>query len=610
MAALLGVLLIFVSAWCYGSLCIPPSWYRRRGERLALALGFGIAILSYGVLALGYLHLLFPGAILFFLILSMVVKAAIVGRRTTTIPPLGPRSTLAVDPKVKRWVGGISLTGVLLLYLFSLVEALSFDRCIDPYHVDFARSYLNNHRISFLAGSVVDCYPKLVEMLFAIGVLFEPESASSAIHITFLPLSALALFAAGKRVGGFLAGCFGALWIVAQVILHKYGPMGNVDLGAMFFCSALLVPLMHYIERGGLKDAALVGALAGFAIACKLTSILFVFVPVLAVFVLVAAMRCFRLSFSAWLGVLVFGATALAAESPWMIRNWVYTGSPFAPLLTNVFPIGPEFDRGLGVYHLMHAIQPERFLAKPLWTIDFFHEQLILEGTSAVVVLPYAILLLLGYALWKRSMKPFVCTVLGAIAFLGYVFAGPTRFPRFAAPAIPFFCLAAALATALLVKRLNGGLQIVFTTSFVVVSTVVVAAEVRDFREAIVHKPLLTAASREAYLKESDPTWERVQEINRLLSQQDRLCAHLVGLRFRHLTVPFSPPPFWGPDQAQFLWTKASSEAPDNRPARFSNLLHEAGITHLLVAKKSLIFPEEVFEVIRDWPDAVLYGVK
>src|SRR5690606_16695750 len=146
----------------------------------------------------------------------------------------------------------------------------------------FARSFLNTHHLGFIPGSVISCYPKAVEMLFTVGVLFEPESGCSVIHSAFLPLTGIAVYAALRRTWGQTGASLGALWLVGQTILHKYGTMGFVDLGAAFFAGVALIPTLRLAERPRLREAILAGLFCGMSVSCKVTSGLLIVVPTIA----------------------------------------------------------------------------------------------------------------------------------------------------------------------------------------------------------------------------------------------------------------------------------------------------------------------------------------
>jgi hypothetical protein len=76
------------------------------------------------------------------------------------------------------------------------------------------------------------------------------------------------------------------------------------------------------------------------------------------------------------------------------------------------------------------------------------------------------------------------------------------------------------------------------------------------------------------------------------------------------LKVPFSSASYWGPTHAEFLWLvaqKSNGTAPEQE---FRSLMEKAGIDHILVSTNRQIFPMELFEVVKEWPDTLLLRLK
>ena len=117
--------------------------------------------------------------------------------------------------------------------------------------------------------------------------------------------------------------------------------MAGPIAAALYFCT----PIVAVAGTSAFNDAALVyfslaavllamedeplfaGILAGFCYAVKMTG-----------FVAVPAALAFFLWRRQWRSAAICGTAAALVLSPWLIRNWVQTGNPFAPFLQRVVP--------------------------------------------------------------------------------------------------------------------------------------------------------------------------------------------------------------------------------------------------------------------------------
>ena len=659
MLALLGVAILLSSAWCWGAVLVPRAWYQGPEERVVVDVAVGLAVISNVLFLIGHAGLLYPFTILSVVLLPVGVLGfrccvhlwkrtslpAGVSSSETSPSPFRPPSksppseggdflpkpspgsdkrpghsppTLSHvlealvrgNTNTMPWTTWIAVTTVVALCSLSLLEALHIDLCPDRYHVVFARSFLNNHRIGFIPGSIISCYPKAVELLFVVGLLFEPESASSVIHTSFLPLSCLAMYALFRQSRGPMTANLAALWLVGQVILHKYATMGFVDLGATFFTAVALIPLCRFLKELRLRDVCMGGLFAGMAVGCKITSGPIVVLPLCLGLALTALSRWGAPAGKAWLGVLLFGLISLAVYSPWMVRNAVYSGSPFAPTLTEVFPLQPEFKRALEAFKQTHPYHTDWLLKRPYWTFRYYLEQIAYDGSSAALLLPVSVLGLLFLSPFRKSREDLFLASIVAAGFLCYVVVGPTRSSRFALPLIPLFVAAATALTGPVADRLRESMRPGFILLFALATSAVVLGGVREYRGVYLHRPFFSYRSRDAFLMQVDPAYSRAKQLNEILTTHDRVAFHGASVRWRFLKAPFSPLTYWGYNHAEFLWRQSQGEDAEETKERFRRSLHEVGITHLMVRREGQIFPPEMLEEVTSWDDAVLYRVR
>jgi hypothetical protein len=255
--------------------------------------------------------------------------------------------------------------------------------------------------------------------------------AGKTVIACFAPLTALGLFAAGRRLVGPGAGTIaGFIYISIPWIVHV-STAGLVEGAAAcyLFLSAYALLLcfqgnaQHDGRAGGEPGSrgdlgrwkvspplVLAGYLAGCAVATKYPAILFVLMP-LTLWLLAASLRSLlREGRSARAGrvwaaglLLPVGSFLVAAAvgcGLWLGKNWVLTGNPTYPLLYGVFDGStwtPEKDERWNRAHRPHDFSPGALAA------DFCRVVWRSEWLSPLVM-PLAALSLLRW--WRQRPAP------------------------------------------------------------------------------------------------------------------------------------------------------------------------------------------------------------
>ena len=124
------------------------------------------------------------------------------------------------------------------------------------------------------------------------------------------------------------------------------------------------------------RCAALCGVMAGLAFGCKYPAALFVVAPVVAFVVACGIVRPATLWRSLGEAV-VIGAVAVAAASPWLVRNAVNTGNPTYPLLYHTFGAKGWTPQQDAKFAKAHRAADARLmeLARPFFAYAFWRHQ-------------------------------------------------------------------------------------------------------------------------------------------------------------------------------------------------------------------------------------------
>lgn len=382
----LGATLVIAAIWLAGravAIKLPPS----------LSFGVGGILISYFVFALMLLHRA-NRALLIVVLFGCIVTGVSRGARFVLVrPPL--------------WVLGLC-TPFAVWYL---VNALAPEVLADPnvYHLKPAVDALKLGGFSNWV-TFYDRLPQAVELLFVPAFALGGSSAAKLVHFAFFLASLAAIGQLARRLE--LPGDIAAAMYFCTPIVALAGTAAFNDAALVYFTVASVALALD-------DEPFYAGLFAGFCYAIKMTGM--IAVPVALVFFLVRRQ---------WRSALICGAAATLTISPWLLRNWVQTGNPFAPFFNAWFP-NPYFyvliERALMVSLRDYGV--------PFW--HRFSEVLVgnkLHGLigPAFIAAPLALLAV------RRKSGALIVGLALVFSISWWMNAGA----RFLMPALPFLALA------------------------------------------------------------------------------------------------------------------------------------------------------------------------
>ena len=298
--------------------------------------------------------------------------------------PTGIGQSLGWDGGGLKWLCVVSAIPFLLaIGLGAMLPSFDFD--VKEYHLQGPKEYFQNGRVGFLPHNVYTSFPFLTEMLSLLGMVLRDDwsrgaLAGKAVLASFAPLTALVLYAAGRRWFSGTAGCLAALIYLTTPWTYRISIIAYAEGGLSFYLFAALFAVMlgiqarvgrpskavastgkdddglgrpSYVGDDGLGRPSyvflLAGLFAGSAMACKYPGGVQVVLPL---GIAVGVFPWFVSSMKAewWKpGLRYGGAFALGtaiAVGPWLLKNTVETGNPVYPLLWSVFD-GRDWDAEL-----------------------------------------------------------------------------------------------------------------------------------------------------------------------------------------------------------------------------------------------------------------------
>jgi hypothetical protein len=336
-----------------------------RTSRFVLATGVGLATLSLLTLACGLLGMLERRLLIGIPAAALACELALWWRakRSSTVDlesssgqptSSGNSGRVLLFPLAVIWL--IGCVAILFLFFqFAGASLPSIDFDVKEYHLQGPREFFEQGRITRLPHNVYTSFPFLTEMLSLAGMVVADDwwwgaLVGKSLLAAFAPLTALTLFAAGRRWWSTGTGLAAAMIYLTIPWTTRVSIIAYTEGGLCFYLAATLLAVSLAVERTRSSEAAggawlLAGLLAGSGMACKYTGLVQVVIP--ASVALVASIVVAR---GAWplekrteanrAGLrmaALFGLGVALTIGPWLLKNLVETGNPVYPLGYTLF---------------------------------------------------------------------------------------------------------------------------------------------------------------------------------------------------------------------------------------------------------------------------------
>ena len=282
-----------------------------------------------GIGILGWL-LFFPGA------LGAFSPAVFWGAMAAGVAALFSRMSslkgLAASRPLKPM--DIALFSVLaVIAAFDLLEAIAPAADADTlaYHFALPRDFVANGEILFNARAVTGAIPLLVHMTYAAALATGGELSLTLWAAATGWAPGLLLYAVVRRhLSRTWSLVLLALFLTTPAILYG-GGNGQIETRCAAFALCAVLFLLASEREASYRVLALAGICAGFFIAAKYFGLIFAGATGLVVL-------CHRDGLKR---ATVFGIAALVAGFQWYMWNYIHTGDPVFPVLTNMLQL-PE----------------------------------------------------------------------------------------------------------------------------------------------------------------------------------------------------------------------------------------------------------------------------
>lgn len=317
----------------YRALKLPLS---PRIDTLLISAAVGISLFIYGTAALGFLHLLQAPLILGWVILVSVL--ALWGYWQLRHIPirfevcLEPKSVLSVYP---IWGIKLALAGFFIVYLLAALAPPMNGDDLHSY-LDIPRQYLDAGGIIPLPYELLSNLPMNIQMLSTTALAIRgDELALMLVSFTMVAGCALVIFALGRRYLNPEIGMLGALIFVSMKVISFLVPSAKVNLGFAFYDLLAVYCISRWAFDFTRNNRWLIvgGILSGIAFGTHYSAGITSFV--------LASL----IAYTSWNDglkklakrLISYGVPVILLASPWLVKNYLYTGNPVEPFMNPLF---------------------------------------------------------------------------------------------------------------------------------------------------------------------------------------------------------------------------------------------------------------------------------
>lgn len=260
-----------------------------------------------------------------------------------------------------RW----ALAAAIIAFVFGialLAAVPPVDRDALTHHLAIPMMYLRNGGIYEIPHVPFSYYPMNLDLLYVIPLYFGNDIVPKYIHFSFALLTTgLVISFLYRRFHNSIWPLLGGLLFLSLPVIIKLSITVYVDLGLIFFSTASILQLLRWAETGfRLKHLMLSGIFAGLCLGTKPNGMLVFFLLVLAVPFLYRPDTAIpfqqrregqrqhsqmAITIKALVLCGAFAVIAMLVYSPWMLRNYVWTGNPIYPMAVTIFgPTSPASE--------------------------------------------------------------------------------------------------------------------------------------------------------------------------------------------------------------------------------------------------------------------------
>ncbi|HAG51191.1 MAG: hypothetical protein A2X87_04705 [Deltaproteobacteria bacterium GWC2_42_51] len=531
---------------------------------LIYKIGFIVGGLSLLIFCLGQL---FPISSVYLTIILILLFASL----AFLFLPVFRRDRLELF-RVNKWHFVFFCIFIVITLPLVLLPPTARDELI--VHLAVPKLYLQKgsiFEIPFMGFSYV---PMNIDLLYLIPMVFGNDVLPKLIHFCFAILTALIIYTyLSKKIERDFA-VFGFFIFLTTPIVIQLSTTAYIDLGLTFYSTLALIGMLKWREADFKIKWLIYSAIStGFALGSKYSAlILLLFFTLTAIYFYSQATRNQLKAIQT--GFLYF-CVAILVFSPWLIRNYLWTGNPIYPLANGLFTSG----QGMHLSSLPPLQMRNLLYGESLWYILLMPLRIFWEGKDGShqyfdgVLNPF-FLLFIPFAfigIKDRNIKYFA---LFAFFFFFIAFFTVDIVIRYLLPILPVFIIFVAygIKKSFEIRRLKPIAMIAVAGLFIFNGWYVVNL----YAKYQPQKYLIGKETREQYLSRMLPDYPAVAFANSILPDNAKVMLLFTGDRGYYWEREYYYGDRMGSDIIDFV-KKASNEK------ELRDKFKAIGITHLFV---------------------------
>ncbi|HSV86967.1 MAG TPA: glycosyltransferase family 39 protein [Levilinea sp.] len=356
---------------------------------LALQMALGLGFLALTVLLIGVtvgLPFWLPALLLILLLVVFRKPAWAWTRQWRAWQDIWRQSD-----RFSRTLGSLIAGLLFAALLYGLAPPLKYDSLV--YHLVLPDAYLRAGRIEYLPWIMKSGMPQTAEMLYALSMALSGAAGAAVMGWAVSVVTVMGLWGYLHQRLGARPAWVGIAALLAGFSMPIHTSWAYVDWWCLMFGFGALVCLDRWRQDGVTHHLVIAGLMAGFALGTKYPA------GVLGIAAGTTLLwNIWRKREKLLPRLFTFGAVAVLAPLPWLVKNFVTTGNPLYPLF---FVSGSM----TAVRHEVYQVLPpygnwQDFVLLPFFATYMGHDTAV--GYSVAIGPLLLALGLLSWIGWRR----------------------------------------------------------------------------------------------------------------------------------------------------------------------------------------------------------------
>jgi len=477
--------------------------------------------------------------------------------------------------------------------ILCLVPPVSKDALI--HHLAVPKLYLEHGGIYEIPFMPFSYFPMNLDLLYTLPLYFGNDIAPKLIHMGFGVFTSALIYSYLKQRIGTEYALLGALFFFSLPIIVKLSITVYVDLGLVFFSTGALLLVLKWVNSDfKIRYLIYSAVVCGLAMGTKYNGLITFFLLTLLVVFLHARYRRGR-SY----GVLeackygsFFSLISIVLFSPWMIRDYIWTGNPIYPLYNHWF--NPDVHTGpspIGIFAYRAMVYHEKWWETLLLPIRVFFQgkdgsPQFFDGKLNPFLLFFPILSFIRMQDDPEEIRIENKILLAfSVLYFSFAFFSSSLRIRYIAPIIPPLVILSVFGIKKVIVFARGirspvKRNIVYLIFIGVVCTAIGINAwyiVGQFRYVRPFDYLTKKVSREAYIERYRPEYPVIRFINRNLPSSAKILFVFMGNRGYYCDRSYVFDMEWNKSTVEQILKKEHSAR------ALKEELQKNGFTHILV---------------------------